>query len=148
MATLIKQRTLLAGNNIFSTYGCLLQKGAYKAFLGATEYKKAVSNESRNESGTRYSAVSKELRHLAERELSITLVTTAADEVACIANFDALCSAASDGIVAWSVPAIGKVFNLILTKRATPEFYPNGALITATQQITLTEPDPTNRTTC
>jgi hypothetical protein len=142
---MIQQRTSLNSKNIFTEYGVLLLKGAYKAFAAAVEYKDAVSNTSNNESGTRIVELQESLRGKKQRELTISIVTTQKDKVTCMDKLDAFCVAAADGICAWSIPALGTVYNLILTKAETPEFYKNGVLSTAVLRITLIEPNPDNR---
>jgi hypothetical protein len=137
------QSTEVNDKNIYSQYQILLVKGAYKALTALAENKASITNTSRNEGGTRYTD---NIVRKAEREFTLTIVTTQKDAATCeevFNEFTQMLEAA--GTSAWKVRARNVIVYLRLKKHSEVKPYVNGALITATKELTLVEINPDNR---
>jgi hypothetical protein len=142
---MIQQRTLVNNKNIYTTFRILLAKGAYESISGSTEFKDLVQNTARNEGGTRSEQRPSQLRYAKKRDLSFTIVTTAATEKDCRKALDAFAFEIANAPSVWRVEALGMEYRFNLKKRDEPKYYDQGTVVHATQKITLEEPNPNNR---
>ena len=140
MGPSIKNFTSEDYSDLLSTYGVRFVRGAYEALLTPFGMKEYVTNTSRLEHGTRYSAT--EYNKRKERSVSFPVVLEGTDINDYITKYEAFLTLLASGMVYLKVPLLGRVYKLVYTKCDNFKFYgPNKATFT----ISFNEPDPTDR---
>lgn len=136
----IKQRSAESFDDLFDTYGVRLVKGAYEALLTPFGMKDYVTNQSRLEHGTRYTATQYNKKE--ERTVSFQVVLTGSDMNDYLAKYESFLELLASGIIYLNVPRLGYVYKLVYTKCGNFKFYGSNK---ATFTLEFKEPDPTDR---
>lgn len=140
MTPSIKQYNAGVYNDLLGTYGVRFVRGAYEALLTPFGMKDYVTNKSRLEHGTRYTATQYNKRD--ERTVSIPVILEGTDINDYLTKYEAFLALLAGGMVYLKVPRLSRVFKLVYTKCGNFKFY---GLNKATFTIEFKEPDPTDR---
>lgn len=127
-------------SDLRATYGVMLSRGAYEALLTPFGMKDYVTNESRLEHGTRYSATQYNKRQ--ERQVSFPVVLEGVDMDDYLLKYEAFLSLLASGMVYLMIPRLKRVYKLVYTKCGNFKF---DGWNKSTFTVEFKEPDPTDR---
>lgn len=127
------------GNNLFTSYGALLVKGAYNALKTQPEKKDYITNESRLSNGTEY-IITEETDRYKEREVTFSFYVTSTGK-SYDANLRALEAVIMNGIFTLYSSTLGEYYRLLYKSTGAVTRYRYSGVHT----YTFVEPDPTDR---
>lgn len=127
--------------DIFSTYGICLRKGAYESLLEYPAPKNLITWSDRRNDGIEYLA-DKDTIRVDKKNVSINMVLFAESESDYYTKYEAFFKRITSGILFLKIPTLGKVFKLVYSKQSNLTKLNKKSSIFA---LNFVEPNPTDR---
>lgn len=127
--------------DIFSTYGICLRKGAYESLLEYPAPKNLITWSDRRNDGVEYLA-DKDTIRVDKKNVSVNVVLFAESKADYYAKYEAFFKRITSGILYLKIPTLGKVFKLVYSKQSGLSKINKKTSIFALNFI---EPNPTDR---
>ena len=103
--------------DIFTTYGVCLRKGAYESLLEYPAPKNLITWSDRRNDGVEYLA-DKDTIRIDKKNVSVNVVLFAESEADYYTKYEAFFKRITSGILYLKIPTLGKVFKLVYIKQS------------------------------
>ena len=127
--------------DIFTSYGICLRKGAYESLLEYPAPKNLITWSDRRNDGVEYLA-DKDTIRVDKKNVSVNVVLFAESEADYYTKYEALFKRITSGILYLKIPTLGKVFKLVYSKQSGLSKINKKTSIFA---LNFVEPNPTDR---
>lgn len=127
--------------DIFTTYGICLRKGAYESLLEYPAPKNLITWSDRRNDGVEYLA-DKDTIRVDKKNVSVNVVLFAENEADYYTKYEAFFKRITSGILYLKIPTLGKVFKLVYSKQSGLSKINKKTSIFA---LNFVEPNPTDR---
>lgn len=127
--------------DIFTTYGVCLRKGAYESLLEYPAPKNLITWSDRRNDGVEYLA-DKDTIRVDKKNVSVNVVLFAESEADYYTKYEAFFKRITSGILYLKIPTLGKVFKLVYSKQSGLSKINKKTSIFA---LNFVEPNPTDR---
>ena len=127
--------------DIFTTYGICLRKGAYESLLEYPAPKNLITWSDRRNDGVEYLA-DKDTIRVDKKNVSVNVVLFAESEADYYTKYEAFFKRITSGILYLKIPTLGKVFKLVYSKQSGLSKINKKTSIFA---LNFVEPNPSDR---
>ena len=127
--------------DIFTTYGICLRKGAYESLLEYPAPKSLITWSDRRNDGVEYLA-DKDTIRVDKKNVSVNVVLFAESEADYYTKYEAFFKRITSGILYLKIPTLGKVFKLVYSKQSGLSKINKKTSIFA---LNFVEPNPSDR---